>query len=222
MLTLRQILFCFVVLVFAGSSLAVTEYTYEVQHKKEYSGSTQPGVVGLADDLRLGNWGEVTEGIGWTYFEVPDFGSQTITEVIWHTKVAGFNCGSPKPGLQINRVGDDSWTSATITHDWAVTDDSMVVMNEEGEPEINNPWGEDKKQLDITSWFGAGKESITGGEVLSVRFIKYPEAQQDDPSQNMWITQSSSKNYLEITTIPEPATIALLGLGGLALIRRKR
>jgi hypothetical protein len=32
----------------------------------------------------------------------------------------------------------------------------------------------------------------------------------------------SSGNADNLTVIPEPATIALLGLGGLALLRRKR
>jgi hypothetical protein len=42
-----------------------------------------------------------------------------------------------------------------------------------------------------------------------------------DSSGNVWVTDEINQRIEEFSPVPEPATLALLALGGVALLRRR-
>jgi hypothetical protein len=152
---------------------------------------------------------------GWAGFDVPDLGGEKIiaAEVqLYH----GDSGGSTSVIIGARYASDDSWDPTTIRGDHPVEADEVWATEGAGR------WsGIYWKNLDITSWFGPGKESITGGEMLTVQINENPAWVGPPPWGNYYGARVWPTMYLVITT-PEPATIALLGLGALALLRRRR
>ena len=198
----------------AGSALAVIESTYTI-------GATQYGTVCPADDPGFCSavsimyidvkWGSPCTGptglVGWTRNVIPDLSLLEVPQTIIKAElqynvltVQGYTLARPF----LTRSSDDSWTAATIASSWSVTADQITGSGGAG-------W----YTIDITSWYGAGKESLTGGEDLTIRYTMNP-----DPGG--YVRMHGSYTSVILTTVPEPMTIALLGLGGLALLRKRR
>jgi hypothetical protein len=222
----KKIIVLSLVLVFAGSASAIIERTFTVGptgYGTTCSG-LDPGYCDQGSYMYLGNkWGGGCTGTsatnditGWGKFVVPDFSAyavpQTVLSVVFGGGKAGTNGGRPWDGLTITRVSDTSWTTSNINNSWAVTSDVVNHTPQGGATSTLNG----VYYTDISSWWGAGKESTSGNDTCGIRFTPNVLGGQD-PQRLPWSWQS-----LIITTVPEPATIALLGLGGLALLRKRR
>ena len=222
----KKLLVFMLVLCFVGSAAAITEYSYDPI--AGYRGSTcDPpqctdctGLKFTTGGFYAGFWttcgGVYPCGMtGWSMFDIPALG-ETIIKAELHV-THGSSQGSTAVVVRANYVSDDTWTPTTITASHPATSD--YVDGAEGAGQWSGVYD---KVLDVTSWFGAGKESLTGGEKLSVQFNEIPAYTPSGPGDyDGYYGASLSSPYLVITT-PEPATIALLGLGGLTLLRRKR
>ena len=227
----KKLLVFMLVLCFASSALAVTTTVYAKWHgstlrepaKDSYAEGMYPGLDHTSSTFYTGLWTTIhgmfpCTGTGWLAFDVPDLGGQII-EAKLHLNHSSCS-GSRDVRMDATRSADDSWTSSTIYANWSVTADTVQTTGPGG----GTCQGVADQIVDITDWFGAGKESITGDEMLSVRVLESPLGTLAQNYSDGWTYGAAVRGdlcYLELT-IPEPATIALLGLGGLALLRRKR
>jgi hypothetical protein len=214
-----------ILLLVLGMVSSVSAATYDIAQSLTGTTSTNDGVglQGIGGLMYMGGaWGTNggPDGMAWQKFNIPTMGAiETIVSVTLDTYVYGYNAGRPWSGVEVYRVPDPSWTTANISNSWSVADRIVVSPPSPGHPE--QPWT-GLHTNDVTSWWGAGKNSLTGGETVSVNTRLYDFYYNGQWSNIDPCRAHPAYSVLHITTIPEPATIALLGLGGLALLRRKR
>ena len=159
------------------------------------------------------------DGMGWQKYVIPDFGSEYILSATLDLYVYGYNAGRPWSGVEISRVPDSSWTTANISNSWAVAD---TIIERPPSPANSEQGWTGLDTTDVTSWWGAGKNDINGNETVSINTRLFDLMVGGVPSGIDPCRIHPAYSVLHIETIPEPATIALLSLGGLALLRKKR
>jgi hypothetical protein len=222
----KKIFVLSLVLAFAGSASALVEHTFTIyasMHGTTCSGM-DPGYCDQGSYMYLGNtWGGGCTGgsatndiTGWFKYDVPDFSAmpvaQTVLSTVFQGGKAGTNGGRPWDGITVTRVSDTSWTTSNINNSWTVTSDSVNISPTGTETSTNNGL----YYKDISAWWDGTKMSLSGGDTFGARLTPNVLGSQD-PQRG-----PASWQVLIITTVPEPATIALLGLGGLALLRKRR
>ena len=223
----KKLLVLVLVLCFVGSALAITEYTY--YPITGYVGSTcDPPLATSPDGLKFstsfyaGFWttcgGEYPCGMtGWAKVDIPNLGGEQIIKAELKFNHSGCQ-GTGAMRVRVNYVSDDSWVNTTVNNSHPATATNVSTTDDGG----GSCKGTAAKVLDITSWFGAGMEPLGGGDPLSLQFNETPEfyGTPENPFDG-WYGVSLNGVHVVITT-PEPATIALLGLGVLALLRKRR
>jgi len=173
-------------------------------------------------DARVGMWGGE---IYWNYlkFDIPDLGvaAGDITSVTFNGYMIDRYA---QCGLATYYCDDDSWSTADPDPAIPYSDLGLVVMRGSGADVPPDPahWvvGEDISRYLLNTGEGQGSE-------LTIRLDSIANDARGlrlNPPLNLagGGYDEALRPYLEITYIPEPATISLLGLGALALIRRSK
>ncbi len=172
MIGFRVFFIMFVVLAINASG--VVEYNYDIAKSLHGTTTTEsgigfckPGDILMYLGLNASGGCTGNDETGWVKFDLPDFGAigQVITSVEIDIYVHSYQCSRPWPGLQTYRIADDSWTAWTIHNGWPVSSDWFQ------DRPVGTEWDGTSglRTTAITSWFGPGKESLTGGETLSIR-----------------------------------------------------
>jgi len=180
---------------------------YEVDR---WSGADTLGAIGTALTLKMQSYNGTTAYYGnYTYLKfdlsgVPDL--DTVTKATLHVYVT---TADTKP--TIAQCGEN-WTEAMT---WYTQPAAGAVL---AGPTAWSPWA-------TGSWAWADLNLATGGWNYSADLADNVLALTLTVSN--WSSDISSREgvhpaYLVIETIPEPATMALLGIGAVALIRRRR
>ena len=133
----------------------------------------------------------------------------------------------------------------TITGDlWHVDDDTTLLVDNGTileavmVPDATETWvlseiGGNPRDIDATIYFtpsgenglNPGIDLLNGDDLVIGGFradFGFPNVQPIDPTSFGMIDYFAVASTLQITAVPEPATLVLLAIGGLSMVRRKR
>jgi hypothetical protein len=129
---------------------------------------------------------------------------------------------------------NDDKASSEIMVNYAVTIGEPAVLWMALDDRIPTEWMEVADQAEAV-WLATHTWAAPGTFVDSTMDVFIAENATTNRTMSVWMTTQplpagtydfglmpSGKNFYVIGAVPEPATIALLGLGGLGLLRRKR
>jgi len=136
--------------------------------------------------------------------------------------------------MEYVRTFNDDKGSSEIMVNYAVTISEPAIIWITCDDRIPAEWAEINSQAEAV-WLATHTWAPPGTFVDTGLNLTIQENATTKRLMSVWATtgpmpagtynfglQPAGKNFYTIGVIPEPATIALLGLGGLALIRRKR
>jgi len=146
------------------------------------------------------------------------------------------NAPAAMQGMEYIPTFNDDKASSEIMVNYAVTIGEPAILWMAIDDRIPAEWMEVMSQAEAV-WLATRTWAAPGTFVDSLVNLTVREKLDGtaDRAMSVWMTaqplaagtyvfglQPSGKNFYVIGAVPEPATIALLGLGGLGLLRRKR
>ena len=206
------IMMAVVALAFAGSAQAVPLYDLQVALGENHLGPA-PGYFTVKATVSGDNFGLASYKITMTGWDaLYQFSPKAdITDGLFGTQAIGFetlrsaNGSTPMTGAQPTVLGDPALltygigqtaTSLTVPSGWSIT----------GTP-TNNPF--QQPVLLLVGTYSGGTPTVAQTGMGGVTRITV-------------FTSDDAVDVVEADLIPEPATLALLGLGGLLALRRRR
>ena len=193
-----------------------------VDVRPDHDAYTRPGEPDTAQDhccfLPLGN------DTVWFRFDISGLGGVNLVNSAT-LKLRTRNDSNADRDVDVFEVADDTWLETTITPNNKPALGSLIARYDaEGAATLGiTPGTSQLDDVDVTSFVRSNINngdfliSIAmndlGGSHLFLRGDEHPTNQSEHPWAHL---------VVDAVAIPEPATLSLLGMGGLGLLRRRR
>ena len=185
----------------ANAALSIPSYTYDAE------GVPQGGQTSLFDAGEIKLTDDILPISGWNDGTNVGFSNGSATQKLVGKPAVTFNFGG-----QVDLTTIDIWTTEQFSD---AANESVTISSS-----IDGSAWSLTTVVDPLNWVDQG---VVYGDKVTIDVSSLPTGQFykmkfDDSDQWMMLTEID----FEGTAVPEPSTTALLGLGGLALIMRRR
>jgi hypothetical protein len=199
---------------------ALTATATSISVRPDHDGWTEDG-QGVQDHIGNQAYGSNAGRQAYLKFDISSLGSgKTITSAILTMRTR--NDFTIDSFANVYSVADDSWDETTLedSNEPAIGP-QIGTFDIEGTVSLGvDPGTSQLDNIDVTAWVTSNYNSLDN--LISVGIIEpgngitfYRGDEHADQSEHPWAE-------LTVTGVPEPTTLALLGLSGLALLRARR
>ena len=199
-----------VALVFGiGASIVSAEIVDVVEvMRPPYGRVLADGTPGIVEEWPLiGSWSGVNECQLWMKFQIPTHAeAPTIESAILTINIYAQLHALAHAGVVADHAPDDSWDETDIHSGWPIAD-SRTIANPSDSGGVLGEFS-----IDITDWLNEPGEGQ--GETLSIKLFRIGGGWR-----GCYLAPSPQ---LTVTSVPEPASLCLLGLGSFVLCRKRK